>query len=52
MPVREFDLAILLRSLDDDAFLAEATLFPEVSRFGDDPEKLRRAVIRNAVRII
>jgi hypothetical protein len=27
-------------------------LFPEVSRFGDDPEKLIRAVIKNAVRII
>jgi len=52
MPVHEFDLAILLRNLDDDAFLAEALLFPEVSRFGDDPEKLRRAVIKNAVRII
>src|SRR6185369_8775469 len=52
MPVHEIDLAILLRNLDDDAFLAEALLFPEVSRFGDDPEKLRRAVIKNAVRII
>ena len=52
MPVHPFDLAILIRSLDDDAFLAEALLFPEVSRFGDDPERLQRAVIRNAVRII
>jgi len=52
MPVHEFDLAILLRNLDDDAFLAEALLFPEVSRFGDDPEKIKRAVIKNAVRII
>ena len=52
MPVHEFDLAILLRTLDDDVFLAEALLFPEVSRFGDDPEKLRRAVIKNAARLI
>jgi ATP-dependent Clp protease ATP-binding subunit ClpC len=52
MPVHEIELAILLRNLDDDAFLAEALLFPEVSRFGDDPEKLRRAIIKNAVRII
>ena len=52
MPVHEIDLAILLRNLDDDAFLAEALFFPEVSRFGDDPEKLKRAVIKNAVRII
>lgn len=52
MPVHEIDLAILLSNLDDDVFLAEALLFPEVSRFGDDPEKLRRAVIKNAVRII
>src|ERR1044072_9651288 len=52
MPVHEFELAILLQNLDDDAFLAEALLFPEVSRFGDDPQKLQRAVIKNAVRII
>jgi len=52
MPVHEIELAILLRNLDDDALIAEALLFPEVSRFGDDPEKLKRAVIKNAVRII
>ena len=52
MPVHEIELAILLRNLDDDVFIAEALLFPEVSRFGDDPEKLKRAVIKNAVRII
>jgi len=52
MPVHEIDLAILLRNLDDDSFLAEALLFPEVSRFGDDPERLKRAVIKNAVRLI
>lgn len=52
MPVHAFDLAILIRNLDDDAFLAEALLFPEVSRFGDDPEKLKRAVIKNAARIV
>src|SRR5262245_37330293 len=52
MPVHEIDLAILLSNLDDDVFLAEALLFPEVSRFGDDPEKLRRAIIKNAKRII
>ena len=52
MPVHEFDLAILLRNLDDDVFLAEALLYPEVSRFGDDLEKLKRAVIKNAARLI
>src|ERR1043166_818976 len=52
MPLHEFDLAILIRNLDDDAFLAEALMFPEVSRFGDDPERLKRAIIKNAVRII
>jgi ATP-dependent Clp protease ATP-binding subunit ClpC len=52
MPVHEVDLAILLRALDDDVFLTEALLFPEVSRFGDDLEKLKRAIIKNAVRII
>ena len=52
MPGHEFDLAILLQNLDDDTFLAEALLFPEVSRFGDDSEKLKRAIIKNATRII
>jgi ATP-dependent Clp protease ATP-binding subunit ClpA len=52
MPVHEIDLAILLRHLDDDLFLAEALLFPEVSRFGDDLDKLKRAVIKNAARLI
>src|SRR6476659_759151 len=52
MPVHEFDLAILLLNLDDDTFLAEALLFPEVSRFGDDLQKLQRAITRNATSII
>ena len=52
MPVHEFDLAILLRNLDDDLFLSEALMFPEVSRFGDDPERLKRALTKNATRII
>jgi ATP-dependent Clp protease ATP-binding subunit ClpC len=52
MAVLEFDLAILLQHLDDDAFLAEALLFPEVTRFGDDPEKLKRAIVKNATRLI
>lgn len=52
MAVHEFDLAILLQNLDDDLFLAEALLFPEVSRFGDDPDRLQRAVIKNAARIV
>src|SRR5688572_27630457 len=52
MPVHEFDLAILLLNLDDDTFLAEALLFPEVSRFGGDLQKLERAVTKNATRII
>ncbi|HZN07257.1 MAG TPA: AAA family ATPase [Pyrinomonadaceae bacterium] len=52
MPVHEFDLAILLLHLDDDTFLAEALLFPEVSRFGGDLQKLERAVTKNATRII
>ena len=52
MPVHEIDLAVLVQHLDDDAFLAEALLFPEVSRFGDDIETLKRAITKNAVRII
>ena len=52
MPVHQIDLAILLQNLDDDMLLAEALLFPEVSRFGDDPETLKRAIVKNATRII
>ena len=53
MPAHEIDLAVLVQHLDDDdAFLAEALLFPEVSRFGDDIETLKRAVTKNAVRIV
>ncbi len=52
MPVHEIDLAILVQNLDDESFLSEALLFPEVSRFGDDLETLKRAVIKNAGRII
>jgi ATP-dependent Clp protease ATP-binding subunit ClpA len=52
MPVHEFDLGIIFQNLDDDLFLAEALLFPEVSRFGDDLERLKRAVIRNAIRLV
>jgi len=52
MPVHEFELAILLQHLDDDLFLAEALLFPEVSRFGDDLQKLQRAIIKNAVAVV
>jgi ATP-dependent Clp protease ATP-binding subunit ClpC len=52
MPVHEIDLAILLQHLDDDLLLAEALLFPEVSRFGDDLDRLRRVVVKNAARII
>ena len=52
MPVIENELAIILRSLHDDAHIAEALFFPEVSRFGDDPEKLKRAIVRNCIQII
>ena len=52
MPVHEIELAILLQHLDEDSFLAEALLFPEVSRFGDDPARLQKAVIKNAIRIV
>ena len=50
MPPFEIELAIILRALNDDAHIAEALFFPEVSRYGDDPERLKRAIIRNCVR--
>ena len=52
MPAHEIELAILFQNFDDDLLLAEALLFPEVSRFGDDLETLKRALIKNALRII
>lgn len=52
MPPYEIELAIILRTSDDDAHLAEALFFPEVSRYGDDPETLKRALVRNCVRIL
>ncbi len=52
MPPFEIELAIVLRTLNDDAHIAEALFFPEVSRYGDDPERLKRAIIRNCVRML
>jgi ATP-dependent Clp protease ATP-binding subunit ClpC len=52
MPPLEIELAIILRNFDNDSHVAEALFFPEVSRFGDDPEKLKRAILRNCVQIV
>lgn len=52
MPSHELDLAILLRSLDDETFIAEALLYPEVSRLGTNPKSLERSVVDNALQII
>ena len=48
----EIELAIVLRTLDNDALFAEALFFPEVSRYGDDAERLKRAIIRNCIPIL
>ena len=52
MPPFEIELAIILRTLQDDAHIAEALFFPEVSRYGEDPERLKRAIIRNCVQML
>jgi len=52
MPPYEIELAIILRTFDNDAHLAEALFFPEVSRYGDDAETLKRALVRNCVRLL
>ena len=52
MPPFEIELAIILRALNTDAHIAEALFFPEVSRYGDDPERLKRAIVRNCVRML
>ena len=52
MPAHELDLAILLRSLDDETFIAEALLYPEVSRLGSNPKSLEKSIVNNALQII
>lgn len=52
MPPFEIELAFILRTFNDDAHIAEALFFPEFSRFGDDPERLKRAIVKNCVRIL
>jgi ATP-dependent Clp protease ATP-binding subunit ClpA len=52
MPPFEIEFAIIQRTLNDDAHIAEALFFPEVSRYGDDPERLKRAIIRNCIRAL
>ena len=52
MPPLEIELAIILRTFDDDAHMAEALFFPDVSRYGDNPETLKRAIVRNCVQLL
>src|ERR1044072_7334066 len=52
MPPFEIELALILRTLNDDAHIAEALFFPEVSRYGEDPERLKRAIVRNCIRML
>ena len=52
MPPIEIELAIILRTFDDSAHIAEALFFPEVSRYGDNPETLKRAIVRNCVQLL
>ncbi|HKY43591.1 MAG TPA: hypothetical protein VJM50_10885, partial [Pyrinomonadaceae bacterium] len=52
MPAHEIDLAILMRSLDDETFIAEALLYPEVSRLGGNAKSLERSVVNNALQIL
>ena len=52
MPPLEIELAIILRTFDDDAHIAEALFFPEVSRYGDNPETLKRGIVKNCVQLL
>ncbi|HEX7333908.1 MAG TPA: AAA family ATPase [Pyrinomonadaceae bacterium] len=52
MPPFEVELAIILRTFDDDAHIAEALFFPEVSRYGDSPETLKRAIVKNCIQLL
>jgi hypothetical protein len=52
MPTHEIEIAVILRTLDDETHIAEALFFPEVSRYGDNPERLKSALVKNAARIL
>jgi ATP-dependent Clp protease ATP-binding subunit ClpA len=45
-------LPVIIRTLENRTHLAEAFLFPEVSRYGSRPERLREALERNVRRIV
>jgi len=48
MPQREYNLAALIRPLDNGLFLGESMFFPEVSRVASSPLRVRRALAMNA----
>src|SRR5260370_25877571 len=52
MPTHELELAIVTRTLDDETHIAEALFFREVSRYGDDAERLKRTIAKNAAHIV
>lgn len=51
MQKREYDLATLIRPLENGLFLGEALFFPEVSRLAATPVRARRALALNAAAI-
>jgi hypothetical protein len=52
MPAYECEVAILLRSFDDDTYFAEGLLFGEVSRYGDDSDTLKKAIVRTVTNLV
>jgi hypothetical protein len=52
MPEHEFRLTGLLQTLENDTFLAEALLYPEVLCLGDDRDELCLALEANARHLV
>jgi hypothetical protein len=52
MPLHEIELLAVVRALGDGTMLAEALFYPEVSRYGDDAQKVLQSVEKNAALLL
>jgi ATP-dependent Clp protease ATP-binding subunit ClpA len=52
MPKFDFLLTAIISALENETYTAEALLFPEVLRFGDNPRRPRESLTANVTRIV
>jgi ATP-dependent Clp protease ATP-binding subunit ClpC len=52
MPKFDFNLLTITQTLENDSYLAEALFYREVSRFGDDLDRIHYSLEANAARIL